>query len=111
MHEELKLKANSRSNLGTPTEQATESKAQERKKIVQDLVKKSEPCSASIKLNEQRRMEFFAQDSPTCIVENSNEVVESDVNLLDEEKVGKGESSLKVSNSIEEKPSPKEEKS
>jgi len=111
MHEELKFKANSKSNLGTPTEQATESKAQERKKIVQDLIKKNEPCSASRKLNEQRRMEFFAQDSPTCIVENSNEVAESPVNLSNEEKGAKEESSIKASTCIEEKPSPKAEKS
>jgi len=111
MHEELKLKANSRPNLGTPKEQAAESKAQERKKIVQDLIKKNEPCSASRKLNEQRRMEFFAQDSPTCIVENSNEVVESHVNLLNEEKATKDEGYIKTTNHMEEKPSPKEEKS
>jgi len=47
-------------------------KAQERKKIVQDLIKKNEPCSSVRKLNEQRRMEFFSQDNSTSTVELSD---------------------------------------
>jgi len=109
MHEELKLKANLKSNLGTPKEQTPESKSQERKKIVQDLIKKNEPCSATRKLNEQRRMEFFAQDSPTCIVENSNAISNEDP--FNEEESPKEEGPVNTCIHIEEQQqSPKEEK-
>jgi len=77
MHEELKSKANLKSTLVTQTEQ--DKKTQERKKIVQDLIKKNEPCSSTRKLNEQRRMEFFSTESSNCIVAENIEEAEKNV--------------------------------
>merc|ERR1719347_992672 len=80
MHEELKKKANLKSDSAPKTETEADRKIQERKKIVQDLIKKNEPCSSTRRLNEQRRMEFFSQESSTCIVAENTE--ESGKNII-----------------------------
>merc|ERR1712106_78523 len=84
MHEELKTKANSRSIPVPALEPEPDKKVLERKKLVQDLMKASEPCSSVRKLNEQRRMEFFSQEGSISPVELGEPVEESHINLIRE---------------------------
>jgi len=96
MHEELKTKANSRSIPVPALEPEPDKKVLERKKIVQDLMKASEPCSSVRKLNEQRRMEFFSQEGSISPVELGEPVEESHVNLIREAKSLKDQDSITV---------------
>ena len=75
MHQELISKAQTKtgtippSSSPTPAAAAAPAKSEqqtnevrERKKIVQEILEKSEPVSQSRKINEQRRRDFFASD-------------------------------------------------
>lgn len=70
MHQELISRAKSRPEAGadcpqppTPVSKPENTEALDRKKIVQEILKKNESLSPTRELNEQRRRDFFAMEN------------------------------------------------
>merc|ERR1712106_1034640 len=88
MHKELITKAQSKKIPVTTVEPEPDKKVLERKKLVQEIIKREEPCSSIRKLNEQRRMEFFSKEGPDKIVTESEAKEETPTEIINmEEKV------------------------